>query len=104
MNVSPPIKTVMQTFRISPALKEALREEARQQHRPIGNLIEFVLLRWLEEQGIQVRQPGDPEAVRRSAGGGDSGNLSKRRLPGNAKHDPGRPGQKRVRPRQRKGH
>src|SRR5713226_4027255 len=93
MSVKQP-KSVMQTFRITLALKEALRQAAREEHRSIGNLIEFVLLRLMEERGIRVGQPGDPEAARLESGKRGARRVPRHGAEGNEANAPPHPGQR----------
>ncbi|HBD7469437.1 TPA: ribbon-helix-helix protein, CopG family [Legionella pneumophila] len=49
-------KTATLTFRIDPALKEALRAAAEQQHRSIANMVEVLIRDYCEHKGISIRE------------------------------------------------
>ena len=59
-------KVATLNLRIDPALKEALRIAAAQDHRSIANLVEVMIRRHCEEQGISI-----PEQQALTLGGGD---------------------------------
>jgi hypothetical protein len=52
-------KTATLTFRIDPALKEALRTVAELQHRSIANMVEVLIRDYCEHQGIKIVQPNN---------------------------------------------
>ncbi len=56
-------KTATLTFRIDPALKEALRIAAHAEHRSIANMIEVLIRDYCEERGIAIP---DSETVNKS--------------------------------------
>ena len=62
MNVKPLIKDEMLVVRVTSAFKAMLQRAAKQEHRPLGNLVEHVLLDWLKQRGVQVRGSGEPSA------------------------------------------
>ncbi|MFC1665900.1 hypothetical protein ACFL17_09820 [Pseudomonadota bacterium] len=47
-------KTAILNLRIDPGLKEAVRIAAKQDHRSIANLIELLILRHCEKEGISI--------------------------------------------------
>jgi hypothetical protein len=54
---SPPMsprKTTTLNLRVDPAIKEALREAARRENRSIANMIEVLIRRHCETEGIPV--------------------------------------------------
>lgn len=51
-------KTATLTFRIEPALKEALRTVAELQHRSIANMVEVLIRDYCELKGISIRELG----------------------------------------------
>ena len=64
-------KTSTLTFRIEPALKEALRVAAERDHRSIANMIEVMIRDHCGRNGITI-----PEQVPLPLEGGDSGRGS----------------------------
>jgi len=48
------VKTATLTFRIDPALKEALRIAADQEHRSIANMVEVLIRGYCERHGIAI--------------------------------------------------
>jgi hypothetical protein len=53
----PTTKTATLTFRIDPALKEALRTAAQQEHRSIANMIEVLIRNYCGSKGIPIEEP-----------------------------------------------
>lgn len=49
-------KTALLNLRIDPALKEALRQIAIQQHRSLSNTIEFLVSSYCKENNISIEQ------------------------------------------------
>jgi hypothetical protein len=47
-------KTSTLTFRIEPALKEALRAAAEREHRSIANMVEVLIRDWCGRNGIAI--------------------------------------------------
>ncbi|WP_302141353.1 ribbon-helix-helix protein, CopG family [Halomonas alkalicola] len=47
-------KTATVTFRIDPALKEALRTAAAQEHRSIANMVEVLIREYCGREGISI--------------------------------------------------
>lgn len=47
-------KTSTLTFRIEPALKEALRAAAEREHRSIANMVEVLIRDWCRRKGIAI--------------------------------------------------
>lgn len=47
-------KTATLTLRIEPALKEALRNAAHQEHRSIANMVEVMILDYCDRHGHAV--------------------------------------------------
>ena len=56
--VMPSTKTATLTFRIDPALKEALRTAAQQEHRSIANMVEVLIRDHCVRQGIAIPEAG----------------------------------------------
>ncbi|MDH4124505.1 MAG: hypothetical protein OEW64_06060 [Gammaproteobacteria bacterium] len=46
-------------LRINPAIKEAVREAAAIEHRSVANMVEVLIRRHCDEQGIPVREQAD---------------------------------------------
>jgi hypothetical protein len=53
----PPQKTETLNLRIDPSIKEALREAARRENRSIANMIDELIRRHCEVEGIQFPKP-----------------------------------------------
>lgn len=47
-------KTATVTFRIDPALKEALRSAAAHEHRSIANMVEVLIREYCEREKISI--------------------------------------------------
>lgn len=52
-------KTTTLTFRIEPALKEALRAAAAREHRSIANMVEVLIRDWCGRHGIAIPEQED---------------------------------------------
>ncbi len=52
-------KTATVTFRIDPALKEALRTAAAREHRSIANMVEVLIRDYCGRNGITIPEQGD---------------------------------------------
>lgn len=52
-------KTATVTFRIDPAVKEALRTAAAREHRSIANMVEVLIRDYCGRNGITIREQGD---------------------------------------------
>jgi hypothetical protein len=64
----PSTKTATLTFRIDPALKEALRTAAQQQHRSIAKLVEVLIRDHCGRSGIPIDKPSAvPESTAESS-------------------------------------
>lgn len=50
-------KTSTLTFRIEPALKEALRAAAAHEHRSVANMVEVLIRDWCSRNGIAIPVP-----------------------------------------------
>ena len=50
----PPKKSTTLNLRIDPGLKEALREASQRDHRSIANMVEVLILRHCEQEGISI--------------------------------------------------
>lgn len=50
----PPTKTATLNLRIDPGLKEALRTAAIRDHRSVANMVELLIRRHCEVQGIVI--------------------------------------------------
>lgn len=60
-------KTITLTFRIKPALKDALRTSAENEHRSIANMVEVLIRDYCGRHGITIHDqvplfPETPEA------------------------------------------
>ncbi len=55
----PPKKTSTLNLRIDPALKEAARVAALQEHRSVANLIELLIRRHCEAAGIPIPEQSE---------------------------------------------
>jgi hypothetical protein len=55
----PPTKVATLNLRIDPALKEAARIAALREHRSIANLIEVLIRRHCEDNGISIPEQQD---------------------------------------------
>ena len=51
-------KTSTLTFRIEPALKDALRAAAEQEHRSIANMVAVMIRDYCGRSGIKIAEPG----------------------------------------------
>ena len=58
-------KTTTLTFRIEPALKEALRTAAEQEHRSIANMVAVLIMDYCRRNDIPVEP--DPASGRKGA-------------------------------------
>lgn len=54
----PARKTALLNLRIDPAIKEALRVAAEQEHRSVANLVEVLVRRHCEQAGIVIPDQG----------------------------------------------
>jgi hypothetical protein len=54
-----PKKTATLNLRIDPVLKEAARIAAEKEHRSIANLVELLLRRHCEEEGITIPEQAE---------------------------------------------
>ncbi len=54
-------KTATLTFRIDPALKEALRLAANLEHRSIANMVEVLIRDYCEQRGIEIPPSDEAE-------------------------------------------
>ncbi|TQE99647.1 MAG: ribbon-helix-helix protein, CopG family [Spiribacter salinus] len=52
-------KTATVTFRIDPAVKEALRTAAAREHRSIANMVEVLVRDYCGRNGIAIPEQGD---------------------------------------------
>lgn len=52
-------KTATVTFRIDPAVKEALRTAAAREHRSIANMVEVLIRDYCGRNGITIQEQGD---------------------------------------------
>ena len=52
-------KTATVTFRINPAVKEALRTAAAHEHRSIANMVEVLIRDYCGRNGINIPEQGD---------------------------------------------
>lgn len=50
-------KTATVTFRIDPAVKEALRTAAASEHRSIANMVEVLIRDYCRRNGISIEEP-----------------------------------------------
>jgi hypothetical protein len=50
----PALKTTTLNLRVNPAIKEALREAAHRENRSIANMIEVLIRRHCEVEGIAI--------------------------------------------------
>ncbi len=66
-------KTTTLTFRIKPALKEALRAAAEREHRSIANMVEVMIRDYCGRNGIPIPEQGalfveEPKPISERAG------------------------------------
>ncbi len=52
-------KTATVTFRINPAVKEALRTAAAREHRSIANMVEVLIRDYCGQSGIAIPEHGE---------------------------------------------
>lgn len=52
-------KTATLTFRIEPALKDALRAAALREHRSIANMVEVLIRNYCEQHDINILNKSD---------------------------------------------
>lgn len=64
----PSQKTTTLTFRIEPALKEALRGAAAREHRSIANMVEVLIRDWCGRNGIEINHGLRAEKSKKSQG------------------------------------
>ena len=62
-------KTSTLTFRIKPALKDALRMAAEREHRSIANMVEVVIRDYCGRNGIPIHESERPIALSRGRRG-----------------------------------
>lgn len=55
-------KTSTLTFRIEPALKDALRAAAEQEHRSIANMVAVMIRDYCGRSGVTITKTGVPAA------------------------------------------
>lgn len=58
-------KTTTLTFRIEPALKDALRAVAENEHRSIANMVEVMIRDYCGRNGVTIPKTGANEGGRR---------------------------------------
>ena len=63
-------KTTTLTFRIEPALKEALRAAAEQEHRSIANMVAVMIRDYCGHSGIAIPKPDALDRRRRKTATG----------------------------------
>jgi hypothetical protein len=56
----PKTKTATLNLRIDPAIKEAIRIGAEQEHRSVANMVEILIRRHCAQAGIPIPRPGEP--------------------------------------------
>ena len=56
-------KTSTLTFRIKPALKEALRMAAEREHRSIANMVEVVIRDYCGRNDVPIHESEKPNAL-----------------------------------------
>lgn len=54
-------KTTTLTFRIEPALKDALRAASENEHRSIANMVEVMIRDYCGRNGVTIPKPGTLE-------------------------------------------
>jgi len=47
-------------LRIDPAVKNAVREAAAREHRSVANMVEVLIRRHCDREGISIRENGQP--------------------------------------------
>lgn len=52
----PPKKTTTLNLRIDPAIKEAVKVAANRDHRSVANMIELLIRKHCEQEGISIPQ------------------------------------------------
>lgn len=55
-------KTALLNLRIDPAIKEAVRLAAQQEHRSIANMVEILIRRHSAQAGIPIRDDVTPSS------------------------------------------
>lgn len=60
-------KTSTLTFRIEPALKEALRSAAELEHRSIANMVGVLIRDYCERKGVPIPEPAAQKPVGRQS-------------------------------------
>ncbi len=80
----PARKTALLNLRIDPAVKEALREAARREHRSIANMVEVLTRRHCEDAGIPLADPPADDQPREAADEPESHEAE--RAPAHRKH------------------
>ncbi|WP_288356348.1 ribbon-helix-helix protein, CopG family [uncultured Cycloclasticus sp.] len=51
-----PKKTTTLNLRVDPAIKEAIKEAANREHRSVANMIEMLIRKHCENEGITVHE------------------------------------------------
>ena len=54
----PPLKSAALNIRIDPNLKEALRIAAKRDHRSVANMVEMLIIKHCESEGISIPEQG----------------------------------------------
>ena len=67
MNVRPLLKDDMLVIRVTSAFKSTLQRVAKEEHRPVGNLVEHVLIEWLKQRGSDHEPRPRRKRARRGA-------------------------------------
>ena len=44
----------MVSTRLDPDVKKLLEKMAKEQHRPLSNLVRLIILEWIESKGIEI--------------------------------------------------
>jgi len=60
-------KTSTLTFRIEPALKDALRAAAEKEHRSIANMVAVIIRDYCGRNGVAIGKPGARNIGRRNS-------------------------------------
>lgn len=69
MNVRPLIKTAILSLRVTQPVKDALQQAALVDHRPVGNLVEKLIVDWLSTAGFLKAGRGSPSGKQQRSSG-----------------------------------
>lgn len=51
------LKSTNLNLRITPEVREALRQAAEREHRSISNMVEYLIVHYCQTNGIEIQKP-----------------------------------------------